>query len=125
RALAERLEAARAERDRFAQLLAEREEADRRFGGDTPDEVLKRMRELELEREQLRKALGGRPSAEAAQRLEELERQKELWESDRLRLLGELGEARQEAARKRIAVTELESLRDEKRALESANALLH
>src|SRR5690606_1606873 len=40
-------------------------------------------------------------------------------------LLGELGEARQEAARKRIAVTELESLRDEKRALESANALLH
>lgn len=125
RALAERLEAARAERNRFAQLLAEREEADRRFGGDTPDEVLKRMRELELEREQLRKALGGRPSAEAAQRLEELERQKELWESDRLRLLGELGEARQEAARKRIAVTELESLRDEKRALESANALLH
>jgi len=125
RALAERLEAARAERDRFSQLLAEREEADRRFGGETPDEVLKRLRELELEREQLRKALGGRPSAEAAQRLEELERQKELWESDRLKLLAELGEARQEAARKRIAVTELESLRDEKRALESANALLH
>lgn len=125
RAFAERLEAARAERDRFARLLAEREEADRRFGGETPDEVLKRMRELELEREQLRKALGGRPSAEAAQRLEELERQKELWESDRLKLLADLGEARQEAARKRIAVTELESLRDEKRALESANALLH
>lgn len=125
RALAERLETARAERDRFAQLLAEREEADRRFGGETPDEVLKRMRTLEREREQLRKALGGRPSAEAAQRLEELERQKELWESDRLKLLAELGEARQEAARKRIAVTELESLRDEKRALESANALLH
>lgn len=125
RAFVERLEAARAERDRFAQLLAEREEADRRFGGETPDEVLKRMRELELEREQLRKALGGRPSAEAAQRLEELERQKELWESDRLKLLADLGEARQEAARKRIAVTELESLRDEKRALESANALLH
>jgi hypothetical protein len=125
RAFAERLEAARAERGRFAQLLAEREEADRRFGGETPDEVLKRMRKLELEREKLRKALGGRPSAEAAQRLEELERQKELWESDRLKLLAELGEARQEAARKRIAVTELESLRDEKRALESANALLH
>lgn len=125
RALAERLDVARAERDRFAQHLAEREEADRRFGGDTPDEVLKRMRTLELEREQLRKALGGRPSAEAALRLEELERQKELWESDRLKLLGELGEARQEAARKRIAVTELESLRDEKRAMESANALLH
>ncbi len=124
-ALNERLDAARAERDRFAQQLAEREEADRRFGGETPDEVMKRMRALEEEREQLRKALGGRPSAEAAQRLEDLERQKELWESDRLQLLAELGEARQEAARKRIAVTELESLRDEKRSLESANALLH
>jgi hypothetical protein len=125
RASTERLKAARAERDRFGQLLAERQDADRRFGGETPDEVLLRMRKLELEREQLRRELGGRPSAEAAQRLEELERQKELWESDRLKLLADLGEARQEAARKRIAVTELESLRDEKRALESANALLH
>lgn len=125
RALAERLEAARAERDRFAQRLAEREEADRRFGGDTPDQVLKRMRGLELECERLRKALGERPSAEATHRLQELERQRELWESDQLRLLSELGEARQDAARKRIAVAEIESLRDEKRAFESANALLH
>lgn len=124
RALTERLEAARAERDRLAQQLAEREEADRRFNGETPAEVLNRMRELELEREQLRKELGGRPSAEAAQRLEELVRQKELWDSDRLQLLADLGEARQEAARRRIAVTELEALRDERRALESANALL-
>lgn len=124
-ALTERLDAAREERNRFAQLIAEREEADRRFGEETPDEVLKRLRTLEDEREQLRKALGGRPSAEAAQRLEELERQKELWESDRLQLLAEIGEARQEAARKRIAVTELESVRDEKRSLQSTNALLH
>ncbi len=124
-ALNARLDMARAERDRFARLLAEREDADRRFGGETPDEVLKRLRALEGEREQLRKSLGGRPSAEAAQRLEELERQKEFWESDRLQMLGELAEARQEAGRKRIAVTELESLRDQKRSLESANALLH
>lgn len=125
RTLAERLEAARAERDRFAQLLAEREEADRRFGGETPDEVLKRLRAREQECEQLRKSLGERPSAEASQRLEELERKKELWESDRLRLLAEIGEARDEAARRRIAVTELASLRDEKRSLETANAILH
>lgn len=125
RAFAERLEAARVERDRIAQRLFEREEADRRFGGESPDEVLKRMRALEAERDQLRKALGARPSAEAAQRLEELERQRELWESDERKLLAELGEARKEVTRKRIAVTELESLRDEKRALESANALLH
>jgi hypothetical protein len=125
RALAERLDAARVDRDSFAKRLADRDEADRRFGGESPDDVLKRMRKLEQEGEQLRKALGGRPSADAAQRLEDLERQKELWETDRLKLLSELGEARQEAARKRIAVTELESLRDEKRSLVSANALLH
>ena len=125
KAQAERLDAAREERDGLAQLLAERQEADRRFGGETPDEVLKRLRELEEERDQIRRALGGRPSADGAQRLEELERQKELWESDRLQLLADLGEARQEAARRRIAVTELEALRDEKRSLESANAILH
>ena len=124
-ALNERLKAARSKRDHLDQQLGEREEADRRFGGETPDEVMKRMRALEEERERLRKALGERPSAEAAQRLEELERQKELWESDRLQMLADLAESRQEAARRRIAVTELESLRDEKRSLESANALLH
>ncbi len=124
-ALKEKLTAAREERNRLAQQLAEREEADRRFGAETPEQVMTRLRSLEEERDQLRKALGGRPSAEAAQRLEELERQKELWESDRLQLLADLGEARQEAARKRIVVTGLESLRDEKRSLDSANALLH
>ncbi len=123
--LTERLDAARNDRDRFAQRLAEREEADRCFAGETPDEVLKRVRGLEAECERLKKALGGRPSAQAAQRLEELVRHKEQWESDRLQLVSQLGEARQEAARKRIAVTELESLRDEKKSLETANALLH
>lgn len=125
KALSERLSVARSERDRMSALLSEREEAERRFGGETPEEVLKRLRSLESERDELRRALGGRPSAEAAQRLEELERQKELWETDRLRMLAELADARQEAARRRIAVAELEALRDMKRSLESANALLH
>ena len=124
RALNERLEVARAQRDYCDQRLAEREEADRQFGDESPGEILNRLRALEIERDQLKNTLNSRPSAEATQRLEELERQKEVWESDSLRLRAELAEARQEAARKRIAVTELESLRDEKRALESANALL-
>lgn len=125
RALSEQLDAAREERDRLSRLLTKREEADRVFGCETPDEVLKRMQKLEAERDQLRKDLGERPSIEEARKLEQLVREKEQSESDRLQLLAELGEARQEATRKRIAVTELESLRDEKRALESANALLH
>lgn len=124
RALTERLTVARADRDRLAQQLAEREGASRRFGAETPEQVLEQLQNLEKERDQLQKALGSRPSVEAIQRLEELERQKELWESDRRQLLADLSEVRQEAARKRIAVTELESLRDEKRSLESANDLL-
>lgn len=125
RDLTERLNAARANRDEFAKLLSDREEADRRFGGEPPEEVLKRIRTLEDENKKLDSALKARPSAEASQRLEHLETQRELWDSDRLKLLDELGEAREEAKRRRIAVTELEALRDEKRSLESANALLH
>ena len=124
-ALRERLDAARTERDRLSERLAEREEADRQFGGEPPEAIMRRIRTAEKERDQLRAALGERPSAEAVQRLEALEREKELWESDRLRLTAEVGEARQEHTRKLIAVTEMESLRDHKRSLESANALLH
>ena len=124
-ALTERLDAARTERGRLSERLEEREEADRQFGGEPPEAVMRRIRTAEKERDQLRAALGERPSAEAAQRLEALEREKELWESDRLRLTAEVGEARQELTRKLIAVTEMESLRDHKRSLESANALLH
>ena len=124
-ALTERLGAARTERDRLSERLAVREEADRQFGGEPPEAVMRRIRTAEKERDQLRATLGERPSAEAAQRLEALEREKELWESDRLRLTAEVGEARQEHTRKLIAVTEMESLRDHKRSLESANALLH
>ena len=124
-ALTERLDAARMERDRLSGRLADREEADRRFGGEPPEAVMRRLQTVEKERDKLREALGARPSAEAAQRLEALVGEKELWESDRLRLNAELGEARQELTRKLIAVTEMESLRDRKRSLESANALLH
>ena len=125
RALTERLDAARTERDRLSERLADREEADRQFGGEPPEAVMRRLRTLEQERDELREALGERPSAEAAQRLEALGREKELWESDRHRLTAELSEARQELTRKLIAVTEMEALRDQKRSLESANALLH
>ena len=124
-ALTERLDAARKERERLSECLAEREEADRQFGGEPPESVMRRLRNLEQERDKLRGTLGERPSAAAAQRLEALERERELWESDRLSLTAEVGEARQELTRKLIAVTEMESLRDHKRSLESANALLH
>ena len=124
-ALTEQLDAARTERNRLSMRLADREEADRQFGGEPPESVMRRLRTVEQERDKLKGALGERPSAEAVQRLEALVREKELWESDHLRLTAEIGEARQELTRKLIAVTELEALRDQKRSLESVNALLH
>lgn len=123
-ALQERLAAARRQRDTLARSISEREDADRRFGDRSPAEVLSELRELRQERDELRKTLGGRPSAEALQRLEELERQRERWETDRLSLLGDVAELKQHVARKSIAVTELEALRDHKAALEASNELL-
>lgn len=123
-ALTQQLHAARAERDRLDSVLAERDEANRRFGGESPEQVLARLRGLEAERDDLKRKLGERPSAEGAIRLEALAREKELWESDRFQLLAEVEELKTEATRRRIAVTELEALRDEKRTLEASNSLL-
>lgn len=124
KALTERLSAARETCDRQARDLAKREEAETRFGNKSPDEVLSEIHQLRNERDQLKESLKGSLGAEASQRLEELVRQQELWESDRLALMAELAEAKQIAARRRIAVTEMESLRDQKKAFESANKLL-
>ena len=124
KALTERLSAARETCDRQARNLAKREEAETRFGNKSPEEVLAEIHALRSEREQLKESLKGSLGSEASQRLEELVRQQELWESDRLALMAELAEAKQIAARRRIAVTEMESLRDQKTALESANKLL-
>ena len=125
RDLNERLNAARADRDEYAKRLTEREDADRRFGGETPDKVLERLRTLEDKNKKLSALLEARPSAEASDRLKLLETQRELWDSDRLKLLDEISKAREDAKRRLIAVTELEALRDAKQSLEFANKLLH
>jgi hypothetical protein len=123
-ALEERLAIARKERDELARQIAEREDAERQFGSQTPVEVLHDMQELRRERNELKQAIGERPSAEAALRLEELERQREKWECDRLQLISEVSELKQDVIHKRIAVTELEALRNHKAALEAGNELL-
>lgn len=122
--LNERLEAARTERDRLAKQLAERQEADRRFGSDKPEDILHRLKALQDERDELKAELGARPSAEATQRLEELERMRQKWTAEREQLKWELAEIKEQASTRLIAVTELEALREEKRSLESANDLL-
>ncbi len=124
KALRERLDAARRERDDLESRMRDREEADRRFGERTPEEVLDETRRLRQECEKLRKELGSRPTAEALQHLEALERQRETWETERPALLGERAELKQRLARMNIEVTELEALRAEKEALQACNELL-
>lgn len=123
-AMQERLTIARQKRDELEQQIVAKEEADRKFGDQTPEEVLHQLKQLTTERDELRKALGSRPSAESAQRLEDLERQRERWEVERLDLIGKVAEMKQDLLHKRIAVTELEALRNHKAALEASNELL-
>ena len=123
-ALEERLQAARTDRDELARVLAEREEADTRFGNLTPDEVLREMRALKKEKAKIEKALGERPGVDALQRLDALAGERDAWQAERLGLLEEVGRLRQELQSRRIAVTELEGLRNHKAALEASNDLL-
>lgn len=122
--LKERLQAARDERGRLERIIADWEEADRRFGDKTPDEIVNEIKSLRAERDALRKALSTRPGEDVAQRLTELERERESWEIERLQFKDEISDLKHDLNRKRIAVTELETLRNHKAALEASNDLL-
>lgn len=121
-ALEERLAAASEKRDELQRLIVENEETERQLGDQR--NALDELRQLRKERDQLKRELGGRLDVKAAQRLEELERRREEWDVEQARLLAEVSALRQDVIHKRIAVTELESLRDQKDALEASNALL-
>ena len=123
-ALEEQLEAARNARKEYARQLAEREEDDLRFGNKNPQEVLEELRQLREENGRLRETIGGMPSEESGQRLAELESQHGNWLQDRMELDGEVAQLKQDRNNKRIAVVELESLRNHKAALEASNDLL-
>ncbi|HPQ71347.1 MAG TPA: AAA family ATPase [bacterium] len=123
-ALKERLEAAQNRNRYLDQELASFDEATVQFEGRSPSDVLKELRKLKLECDKLRTERDSRPGAEAMQRLADLERQRETWQSERIQLLGECAELRQDVALRRIAVTDLEALRNHKAALEASNELL-
>lgn len=119
-----RLEAARNECDDLYERLREREEAERVLGNRPLNEVKRELDALIKENKSLTDRLAKRPSEEMVARLEVLERTQEEWEADRARLSQELMASRASVARSAIAVTELESLRDQKAALETGRDLL-
>jgi hypothetical protein len=124
RDLEARLGVARKERDDLYKRLREREEAERVLGNRPLEEVKHELDTLLKENKSLTGRLAKRPSEDMVARLEMLERAQEEWEGDRARLSQELMESRASVARSAIAVTELESLRDQKAALETGRDLL-
>ena len=124
RDLEARLDAARTERDALYERLREREEAERALGNRPLSEVKQELDNLIKERKSLADRLAKRPSEDMVARLETLERAQEEWEADRARLSQELISSRAAVARSSIAVTEMESLRDQKAALETGRDLL-
>ena len=124
RDLEARLDAARTERDALYERLREREEAERSLGNRPLSEVKRELDNLIKERKSLADRLAKRPSEDTVARLETLERAQEEWEADRARLSQELISSRNAVARSSIAVTEMESLRDQKAALETGRDLL-
>lgn len=123
--LEQRLTAARADRDGLDNRLQRREEADLRFGSRTPEQVLAELETLRGNRDELLATLATRPDEQATLRLQELESERQAWEGDRFRLTQENLDLRRDLARRDIAVTELESLRDHKSALEARVQLAH
>jgi dynein-related subfamily AAA family protein len=124
-ALEARLAGAQASRDELYEKLRLRDEAERALGNRPLDEVKRELDGLVQERDSLKAQLAKRPSQDVTERLASLERAQEEWEAERARLTQECMAAKAALGRASIAVTEIETLRDQKAALESGRDLLH
>ena len=120
----ERLDAAQEDRNQLQNLLNMRKEADRRFGHKTPDDIFDEMQAIRKERDQLRDQLNSRPGEDAVERLRKLEAKHEDWEKQKTQDLTEIAELKIRLGRAAIGVTEVETLRDQKKALETSRELL-
>jgi AAA domain (dynein-related subfamily) len=124
-AVSARLDEARAAYSELDRRMQARDAADASFGGQTPGEVFAKVTVLTRERDELRAALANRPGVEAVERLQALESERGHWSDERSRMSLEIVSLKADLARFRIAVTELETLRDQKAALESGRDLMH
>lgn len=125
RSLDDQLEQARSDRDTHEAVLRQREEADRKFGHRTPEEVLNELDVLRTERDELRTMLAERPDADATARLAGLESEREGWQAERIELRRQVSELKRRLAYSDNDATEREVLRDQVTSLESQRQLLH
>lgn len=122
--LEERLKQSNLLRESFEQKLINRTEADRRFGSRTPDEVIAELTSLGEENHFLRQKLSEQPSQASLERLQKLETLQETWESERLQLKTRVQEQERSLSLSRVEVSNLETLRNEKEAMEASNSRL-
>jgi hypothetical protein len=122
--LEERLKQSNLLRESFEQKLINRTEADRRFGSRTPDEVIAELTSLGEENHSLRQKLSEQPSQASLERLQKLETLQETWESERLQLKTRVQEQERALSLSRVEVSNLETLRNEKEAMEASNSRL-
>ena len=120
----ELLSQARSDRDRHAQTLRERAEADRRFGQRTPDEVLQALEQLRRERDELSEELRQRLSGDDQVRLESLIEEQRQWRQERQELLRSQAELTRRLEYTRSQALELETQRDVIGSLEGQRELL-
>lgn len=124
KALSDRLDESRAERDSLDQQLRQRSEAERRFGTRTPENILREIDALKTERDQLKAQLATRPAEEAVRRLETLVAEQEIWQRERQELEQECLRLRHTLDKSQIGVLQLEDLRDQKSVLETSRKML-
>jgi hypothetical protein len=123
-ALQARLDQSQSDRDALDTTLRLREEADRRFGQRTVDEVAAELEALQKKTAELTGLLAARPDADASRRLADLEEQRAGWESDRQEMLRQVAELEGRLARTQTSAVELETRKDQIAALESSRATL-
>jgi hypothetical protein len=121
----DQLAVARQERDRLSSLFNLREEAFRQFGEKSPEDIVQELRTLEKECVSLRSSLSLRPTLEDAARLRELEVERERREANRVQLFEENQALKFDLARAQIIGTEIETIRDQKTAVEKSRDLIH
>lgn len=116
---------ARKDRDQHAAAMQQREEADRRFGQRSPDQVLAELDQLKRENEDLLSQLAARPDADAIERLAFLDQEQQSWQADRLDLTRQVSELKRSLAHALRDAGEREVQRDRIAALDSQRKLLH
>lgn len=116
---------ARKDRDQHAAAMQQREEADRRFGQRSPDQVLAELDQLKRENEDLLSQLAARPDADAIERLAFLDQEQQSWQAERLELTREVSTLKRRLVHADSDAGEREVQRDRIAALDAQRKLLH